>query len=212
MESIQWTLPVGLKKHALRYSSAGNSLANLLDYATNNIRYTEAKTFEEILVILKKDIDTRLGFRKERLQLLKNLQDIHGALIEKRTHLQEIYQYYEKYLGKCRESYRSWLRIHSVKYTAKKLKDKGILVSLGDVKPSALKKVTFEFGPCTDILGIEMRMYSRRMEIERAQEDLCHLLRLQGNGEKMICPLGKATLNIDLLLYLVNRKFYLRKN
>jgi len=219
---VKWHLSDDLKQYSVIFSEIGTSLFTLLDFTIAHMRHTEARNFDEILIMMKNDILNRLQYRQERGLEMKQLESNLAFLIAKRDCVQEILEYYQKYLDMCRESYHLNCNIDKMtqgnsqkpyfKCSAAKLKEKGILVSLGGVKPSQFKKVYFEMSPSSEsILQIDLKMFQGGSEAEKVKLDLQSLLKHQYDGVKVINLLDKANLNIDLLLCLINQKFYLKK-
>ncbi|XP_015788079.1 ras GTPase-activating-like protein IQGAP3 [Tetranychus urticae] len=223
--SINWVLPQELKKHSVIFSPLGNDLCTLLDFAIQNMRHTEARSFDEILVMITNDIINKLQYRNHRYAKMINLEETLNTLITKREHLQEISQCYEKYLNKCKASYRLSPVLERIStadgndskpclsYSALKLKKKGILISMGDCKKSTLKRVKFELSPSSEsTLSIELRILERDNEFGKIKLDFQYLLKLQYDGYNVVNLLGRVNMNVPHLLYLINSKFYLRKN
>ncbi|XP_074598532.1 ras GTPase-activating-like protein IQGAP3 [Brevipalpus obovatus] len=220
---IVWSLSPELRKHSVMLSTTGNDLSSLLDFAIANVRHTEARNFDEVVMMMTNDVIHSLQYREKRCVELQRLDSTLKDLLRKREYLQEIHQYYEKYLNKCRASYRLNPYLDRInhgsdhkpcfKYSASRLKEKGVLVSLGDIKPSQLKKVRFEIAPSPESsLCIEIRMFQRNIEIAKVKLDLQYLLRLQYDGLKVVPLLGKAHVNVNHLILFVNCKFYVKKN
>ncbi|XP_053207387.1 ras GTPase-activating-like protein IQGAP3 [Panonychus citri] len=231
-KSINWSLPQDLLKHSILIGpNEPANLCSLLEYAIRNMRHTEARSFDEIILMIANDIINKLQYRNQRYARMINLEETLNTIMTKHDHLQEIYQYYEKYLNKCKASYRlspSFARVTTtaspsplststdgpcIRFTATKLKEKGVLMTMGDYKSSALKRIKFEFLPMPEsTLSIELRVLDRNHDLGCVRLDLQFLLKLQYDGIRIVNILEKTHLSVNHLLYLINSKFYLRKN
>ena len=73
---------------------------------------------------------------------------------------------------------------------------------------SQFKNVLFEISP-TENNGIFMiKGKFMGVEMEKVDVDIQRLLELQFEGAPIMDMFGKAKINVNLLLYLLNRKFY----
>lgn len=96
----------------------------------------------------------------------------------------------------------------TLKYTAAKLLEKGILLEIDGLPQSQFKNVLFEISP-TESNGIfTIRGKFMGVEMEKIDIDIQNLLKLQFEGAPIMDIFGKAKINVNLLLYLLNRKFY----
>lgn len=96
----------------------------------------------------------------------------------------------------------------TLKYTAAKLQEKGILLEVDGLPQSQFKNVLFEITP-TDHSGVfTVRGKFMGVEMEKVEIDIQKLLELQFEGAAIMDMFGKAKINVNLLLYLLNRKFY----
>lgn len=99
----------------------------------------------------------------------------------------------------------------TLKYSAARLQEKGILLDIDGLSKSQFKNVMFEITP-TDNNGIfTVRGKFMGVEMEKVDVDLTRLLELQYEGSPIMNMFGKARINVNLLIYLLNRKFYGKK-
>ena len=99
----------------------------------------------------------------------------------------------------------------TLKYSAAKLQEKGILVEVDGLPPSQFKNVIFEITP-THIDGQFMvRGKFMGVEMEKVEIDVTRLLQLQFEDTPIMDIFGKAKINVNLLLHLLNFKFYGKK-
>lgn len=96
----------------------------------------------------------------------------------------------------------------TLKYSAAKLQEKGILIEVDGLPSAQFKNVIFEIAP-TDRNGVfAVRSKFMGVEIETVEVDVQRLLELQYEGTHIMDIFGQAKINVNLLLYLLNRKFY----
>ena len=96
----------------------------------------------------------------------------------------------------------------TLKYSAAKLHEKGVLLEVEGLPHSQFKNVLFEISP-TENNGIFMiKGKFMGVEMEKVDVDIQRLLELQFEGAPIMDMFGKAKINVNLLLYLLNRKFY----
>jgi hypothetical protein len=99
----------------------------------------------------------------------------------------------------------------TLKYSAAKLQEKGILLEVDGLPQSQFKNVIFEISP-TERNGLfTVRGKFMGVEMEKVDVDVQKLLELQFEGSPIMDMFGKAKINVNLLLYLLNRKFYGKK-
>lgn len=101
-------------------------------------------------------------------------------------------------------------KIKKAKYSANHLLEKGVLVSLDGVPSSQLKNVQFEI-VATEIKGVySVRGRFMGVEVDKINIDVQDLLKHQFEGQPILDLFGKAKINVNLLLHLLNKKFHTR--
>lgn len=96
----------------------------------------------------------------------------------------------------------------TLKYSASKLQEKGILLEIDGLSQTEFKNVIFEISP-TEYSGLFIvRCKFMGVEMEKLNVNIQKLLELQYDGVSVMNMFGKAKINVNLLLYLLNRKFY----
>ncbi|CAN8030533.1 unnamed protein product [Ixodes persulcatus] len=95
-----------------------------------------------------------------------------------------------------------------LKYTGWKLHEKGILLEITGLDIAMLKNVSFEISPTnrTGIFSVRSRFLG--MGADEITLDIQDLLRQQYEGTAVTNLFGRAKVNNNLLLYLLNKKFY----
>lgn len=100
----------------------------------------------------------------------------------------------------------------TLKYSAAKLQEKGILLEIDGLPHGQFKNVIFEITP-TDSDGVfVVKGKFMGVEMEKLEVDVTKLLTLQYEGAHIMNMFGKAKLNVNLLLHLLNTKFYGKKH
>lgn len=96
----------------------------------------------------------------------------------------------------------------TLKYSAAKLQEKGVLLEVDGLPQSQFKNVIFEISPTEHSGLFNVRCKFMGVEMEKVDIDIQRLLELQFEGAPIMDMFGKAKVNVNLLLYLLNRKFY----
>lgn len=95
-----------------------------------------------------------------------------------------------------------------LKYSAAKLQEKGIIHEIEGLPSAQFKFVEFEISS-TDQIGIfEIKSRLKGIHMDMEQINIQDLLQLQYEGVTIVRMFDKAKININLLLYLLNSKFY----
>lgn len=99
----------------------------------------------------------------------------------------------------------------TLKYSAAKLQEKGIVLEVDGLPPSQFKNVIFEISPTEQNGLFTVRGKFMGVEMEKVDVDVTKLLELQFEGSPIMDMFGKAKINVNLLLHLLNCKFYGKK-
>ncbi|XP_058789628.1 ras GTPase-activating-like protein IQGAP1 isoform X2 [Phymastichus coffea] len=185
--------------------------------------------YQTIVTAVAKDLCNKGRYRVARNKELAMLRGTKQRLEEKSNYYMEQVEYYSMYIKQCLANLntgKGTLRTHkdnhknnhvklksnmTLKYSAARLHDKGILVEITGLSKSQFKNVMFEITP-TDNDGIfTVRGKFMGVEMEKVDVDVTKLLELQYEGSPIMNMFGKARINVNLLLYLLNRKFYGKK-
>ena len=103
------------------------------------------------------------------------------------------------------------MKKETLRYSASKLHQKGILHSIDGLPENQFKNVLFEIVP-TDTDGL-FTIHAKFMGVrmEHVEVDIQDLLQLQYEGISVMDMFGKAKINVNLLLHFLNAKFYGRR-
>ncbi|XP_012593800.1 ras GTPase-activating-like protein IQGAP2 isoform X2 [Microcebus murinus] len=181
--------------------------------------------YQEILNEIAKDIRNQRIYRKLRKAELAKLQQTLKALNDKAAFYEDQVNYYDTYIKTCldnlnrKNSRRSIKfdgkgepkgakRSKAVKYTAAKLHEKGILLGIDDVQTNQFKNVTFDIIATEDVGIFDVRSKFLGVEMEKVQLNIQDLLQMQYEGVAVMKMFDKVKVNVNLLIYLLNKKFY----
>ena len=100
------------------------------------------------------------------------------------------------------------MKKETLRYSASKLHQKGILHSIDGLPENQFKNVLFEIVP-TDTDGL-FTIHAKFMGVrmEHVEVDIQDLLQLQYDGVSVMNMFGKAKINVNLMLHFLNTKFY----
>lgn len=96
----------------------------------------------------------------------------------------------------------------TLKYTGAKLQEKGVLLEIEGLPQSQFKNVLFEITPTENNGMFTVKGKFMGVQMEKIDIDIQNLLELQFEGSPIMDMFGKAKINVNLLLFLLNRKFY----
>ncbi|CAL8248362.1 unnamed protein product [Lota lota] len=175
----------------------------------------------QILQMIAKDIRHQRLYRQRRRADMLRLKQTLSSLQEKSSaHSQQV-DYYSQYITSCLDSLTasSKKRFHdyskssgkkrpSLSYSAARLQEKGVLLEIQDLPSTQFKNVMFDivagqqtgsFQVKTRFLGIEMEEFPLKYQ---------DLLQLQYEGVAVMKMFDKAKINVNLLIFLLNKKFF----
>lgn len=181
--------------------------------------------YQDILNEIAKDIRNQRIYRKLRKAELSKLQQTLNALNKKAAFYEDQINYYDTYIKTCvdnlkrKNSRRSikldgkaepkgMKRVKPVRYTAAKLHDKGVLLGIDELQTTQFKNVTFDIIATEDMGIFDVRSKFLGVEMEKVQLDIQDLLQMQYEGVAVMKMFDKVKVNVNLLIYLLNKKFY----
>ncbi|GAB1298459.1 Ras GTPase-activating-like protein IQGAP2 [Apodemus speciosus] len=183
---------------------------------------TNTKTFS---TRSPRDIRNQRIHRKLRKAELSKLQQTLNALNKKAAFYEDQINYYDTYIKTCvdnlkrKNSRRSikldgkaepkeTKRVKPVKYTAAKLHDKGVLLGIDDLQTNQFKNVMFDIIATEDMGIFDVRSKFLGVEMEKVQLNIQDLLQMQYEGVAVMKMFDKVKVNVNLLIFLLNKKFY----
>uniref|UniRef100_A0A8C5CYB5 IQ motif containing GTPase activating protein 3 n=1 Tax=Gadus morhua TaxID=8049 RepID=A0A8C5CYB5_GADMO len=167
----------------------------------------------QILQMIAKDIRHQRLYRQRRRADTLRLKQTLSSLQEKSSaHSQQV-DYYSQYITSCLDSLTSsgkssGKKRPSLSYSAARLQEKGVLLEIQDLPATQFKNVMFDivagqqtgsFQVKTRFLGVEMEEFPLKYQ---------DLLQLQYEGVAVMKMFDKAKINVNLLIFLLNKKFF----
>jgi len=194
--------------------------------------YTSSKDgCQSIINDIARDIfnqrEHRLNRKREITKLRKNKQD----LLKKQNYMLDQLDKYRQYTLQCLNNMNRAgnKKVHfattlqdentdpkgrkmrnkcALKYSATKLYEKGVLYTIEGLPTTQLKHVQFVFTPLEQDGRFLISARFMGVDMESVNVDIQDLLKLQYEGVSVTDMFGKAKININLLLYFLNTKFY----
>uniref|UniRef100_A0A8V5H6M7 Uncharacterized protein n=1 Tax=Melopsittacus undulatus TaxID=13146 RepID=A0A8V5H6M7_MELUD len=164
--------------------------------------------YQELINDIAKDIRNQRRYRQRRKAELVKLQQTYSALNSKATFYGEQVDYYKSYIKTlswkpCKNSKKI-----SLKYTAARLHEKGVLLEIEDLQSNQFKNVIFEISPTEEVGDFEIKAKFMGVQMETFMLHYQDLLQLQYEGVAVMKLFDRAKVNVNLLIFLLNKKFY----
>ncbi|XP_060611464.2 ras GTPase-activating-like protein IQGAP1 [Anolis sagrei] len=178
--------------------------------------------YQDLINDVAKDIRNQRRYRQRRKAELVKLQQTHNALNSKATFYEEQVDYYKSYIKTCLDNLASKGKVSkkpremkgkkskkiSLKYTAARLHEKGVLLEIEDLQSSQFKNVIFEIAPTEEVGDFEVKAKFMGVQMETFMLHYQDLLQLQYEGVAVMKLFDRAKVNVNLLIFLLNKKFY----
>uniref|UniRef100_A0A672SQD3 IQ motif containing GTPase activating protein 1 n=1 Tax=Sinocyclocheilus grahami TaxID=75366 RepID=A0A672SQD3_SINGR len=180
------------------------------------------KKYQDLINDITKDIRNQRRYRQRRKAELVKLQQTNAALNSKTNFYNVQIDYYNQYIKTCMDNLASKGKVSkkpgdnkakkskqvSQKYTAARLHEKGVLIDIEDLQPNQYKNVIFEISP-SEVVGVfEVKAKLMGVHLETLLLEYQDLLQLQYEGVAVMKLFDRATVNVNLLVFLLNKKFY----
>ncbi|KAK2521257.1 Iqgap2 [Columba livia] len=211
-------LPIEQKKRKIQRNLRTLEQAGLVSSATK---------YQEIINEIAKDIRNQRRYRHHRRAELVKLQQTLNALNSKTAFYEEQINYYNTYIKTCldnltRKNSRRSIKLDgkeevkgskklkqaSLKYTAARLHEKGVILEIEDLQTNQFKNVMFDITPGEEVGDFEIKAKFLGVEMEKVQLHFQDLLQMQYEGVAVMKMFDKAKVNVNLLIFLLNKKFY----
>ncbi|KAJ7416745.1 Ras GTPase-activating-like protein IQGAP1 [Willisornis vidua] len=137
--------------------------------------------YQELINDIAKDIRNQRRYRQRRKAELVKLQQTYSALNSKATFYGEQVDYYKSYIKTCLDN----------------------LASKGK-----FKNVIFEISPTEEVGDFEVKAKFMGVQMETFMLHYQDLLQLQYEGVAVMKMFDRAKVNVNLLIFLLNKKFY----
>ncbi|CAI5787416.1 GTPase-activating IQGAP2 isoform X2 [Podarcis lilfordi] len=182
--------------------------------------------YQEIINEIAKDIRNQRRYRQHRKAELVKLQQTLNALNSKKAFYEDQINYYNTYIKTCldnltRKNSRRSIKLNgkqeekgnklkniSLKYTAARLHEKGVILGIDELQPNQFKNVMFEITPGEEVGDFDIKAKFLGVEMEKVQLHFQDLLQMQYEGVSVMKMFDKAKVNVNLLIFLLNKKFY----
>jgi len=183
---------------------------------------SKKNNYQELLNSIVQDIRNQRRYRNNRKQELVRFKSTIQSLSEKRTFYESQIDYYNQYVKTCMDNlqqktkknrrsglfHREKKNKQSVVYTAARLHEKGVVLEIEGLPTNQFKNVVFDIGSTEDpgIFSVNCKFMGVNMDqVVLVFQDL---LQLQYEGVAVMKMFNKAKINVNLLIFLLNRKFY----
>uniref|UniRef100_A0AAR2INF2 IQ motif containing GTPase activating protein 3 n=1 Tax=Pygocentrus nattereri TaxID=42514 RepID=A0AAR2INF2_PYGNA len=176
----------------------------------------------QILQLIAKDIRHQRLYRQRRqAELVKLKQTLH-SLHCKSSFQSEQVDYYSQYISTClrnltasqvngkkaADSKGKKSKQPTLTYTAARLHEKGVLLEIEDLPITQFKNVIFDIIPSEEGGTFLVKARFLGVDMERFPLKYQDLLQLQYEGVAVMKMFDKAKVNVNLLIFLLNKKFF----
>ncbi|XP_046897505.1 ras GTPase-activating-like protein IQGAP1 [Hypomesus transpacificus] len=178
--------------------------------------------YQDLINDIAKDIRNQRRYRQRRKAELVKLQQTNTALNSKTAFYNVQIDYYNQYIKTCMDNLASKGKLSkkpgdakakkskqvSQKYTAARLHEKGVLIEIEDLQTNQFKNVIFEISPSEAVGVFDVKAKFMGVHLETLMLEYQDLLQLQYEGVAVMKLFDRATINVNLLIFLLNKKFY----
>lgn len=178
--------------------------------------------YQDLINDVAKDIRNQRRYRQRRKAELVRLQQTYSGLISKTAFYEEQTDYYNQYIKTCMDNLASKGKLSkkpgdvkgkkskqvSQRYTAARLHEKGVLLEIEDLSSSQFKNVIFDICPTEEVGDFEVKAKFMGVQMDSFMLHYQDLLQLQYEGVAVMKIFDKAKVNVNLLIFLLNKKFY----
>ncbi|NXY06732.1 IQGA2 protein, partial [Pteruthius melanotis] len=213
-------LPIEQKKRKIQRNLRTLEQAGLVSSATK---------YQEIINEIAKDIRNQRRYRHHRKAELVKLQQTLNALNSKTAFYEEQINYYNTYIKTCLDNLtRNAGRGRVILLTPTTLLVVKVLLCYAGFFPktvsglyesaqpmcsitfllSRFKNVMFDITPGEEVGDFEIKAKFLGVEMEKVQLHFQDLLQMQYEGVAVMKMFDKAKVNVNLLIFLLNKKFY----
>ncbi|XP_077454605.1 ras GTPase-activating-like protein IQGAP3 isoform X2 [Stigmatopora argus] len=176
-----------------------------------------------LLAAIAQDVRNRCARRRRRAAELAKLDQTLGGLRAKSDFLGRQADYYRHYIARCldeltaaagtapgekRADARGKRKLTTVSYTAARLHQKGVLLEIGDLPSTQFKNVQFDIASGAEKGSFLIRARFLGVDVEEFHIKYQDLLQLQYDGVALMKMFDKAKVNVNLLIFLLNKKFF----
>ncbi|KAE8588354.1 hypothetical protein XENTR_v10022477 [Xenopus tropicalis] len=171
--------------------------------------------YQEIINMIAKDIRNQRRYRQHRKAELVKLRQTMQRLHCKTAFHEEQIDFYNQYIKTCLDNLAANHKNSgknkkqtSLNYTAARLHEKGVLLEIEDLPFSQFRNVIFDITPCDEPGKFQVKTKFLGVDMEKFQLHYQDLLQLQYEGVAVMKMFDKAKINVNLLIFLLNKKFF----
>uniref|UniRef100_A0A673YZC1 IQ motif containing GTPase activating protein 3 n=1 Tax=Salmo trutta TaxID=8032 RepID=A0A673YZC1_SALTR len=160
------------------------------------------------------DIRHQRLYRQRRQAELVKLRQTMGSLHCKSSFHSEQVDFYSQYITTCldnltaKHSKGKKSKQPTLTYTAARLHEKGVLLEIEDLPVTQFKNVIFDIVPGEEGGTFQVKARFMGVDMEKFPLKYQDLLQLQYEGVAVMKMFDKAKVNVNLLIFLLNKKFF----
>ncbi|KAM7421703.1 hypothetical protein PAMA_015717 [Pampus argenteus] len=178
-----------------------------------------SQTQNQILQMIAKDIrHQRLRRQRRGAELVKLHQTLSSLQAKSNFHSEQV-DYYRHYITSCLDNLtdrktikaaesKGKKKLPALSYTAARLQEKGVLLEIQDLPAAQFKNVVFDIVPAPEKGTFNVKARFLGVEMEEFLLKYQDLLQLQYEGVAVMKMFDKAKVNVNLLIFLLNKKFF----
>ncbi|ROL53499.1 Ras GTPase-activating-like protein IQGAP1 [Anabarilius grahami] len=178
-------------------------------------------THVQMLQLIAKDIRHQRVYRQRRqAELVKLRQTLHSLHCKSSFHSEQV-DYYSQYINTCLHNLtaskvngkkvsdnKGKKKQSALTYTAARLHEKGVLLEIEDLPVTQFKNVIFDIVPTEEDGTFLVKARFMGVDMERFPLKYQDLLQLQYEEVAVMKMFDKAKVNVNLLIFLLNKKFF----
>ncbi|XP_075186392.1 ras GTPase-activating-like protein IQGAP3 [Anomaloglossus baeobatrachus] len=214
--------PEKMKRHRSLLSNNKLSIEDKKRKVVRNLRKLESlglvssqDHYQEMINTIAKDIRNQRRYRHHRKAELVKLRQTMQRLHCKTAFHEEQIDFYNQYIKTCLDNLTANQKPtgknkkqNSLHYTATRLHEKGVLLEIEDLPFSQFRNVIFDITPCEEPGKFQVKTKFLGVDMEKFQLNYQDLLQLQYEGVAVMKMFDKAKINVNLLIFLLNKKFF----
>ncbi|KAG9467067.1 hypothetical protein GDO78_015670 [Eleutherodactylus coqui] len=214
--------PEKMKRHRSLLGDSKLSIEDKKRKVIRNLRKLESlgvvsshNHYQEIINMIAKDIRNQRRYRQHRKAELVKLHQTTQRLHCKTAFHEEQIDFYNQYIKTCLDNLTAnqkptgkSKKQNSLSYTGTRLHEKGVLLEIEDLPFSQFRNVIFDIAPCEEPGKFQVKTKFLGVDMEKFQLNYQDLLQLQYEGVAVMKMFDKAKVNVNLLIFLLNKKFF----
>ncbi|XP_072405007.1 ras GTPase-activating-like protein IQGAP3 isoform X2 [Chiloscyllium punctatum] len=182
-----------------------------------------ANGYQQLVNEIARDIQNQRRYRQQRKAELAKLRETLHRMNSKTVFYEEQIDYYNQYIRTCLDNLatngqgpgkkaaagkRNKGKAASLHYTAAHLREKGVLLEIEDLPISQFRNVIFDIVQSEEVGAFDVKARFMGVDMEKFQLKYQDLLQLQYEGVAVMKMFDKAKVNVNLLIFLLNKKFF----